>query len=407
MFYYLSNVKVQFSIAYIILFVFCFQCSSNNKKKVENNISGNESLITIRVEDKIDNLIQYDSLFESFRAIPLETSSECLLNKPVKVVIHDHKFFIQDHNNVLYVFNIDGSYIRQIGNKGRGPEEFITLSDFDFDSLGNIYIIDRSKIVKYSSNGDHIRSFPLNYNTGGFICYPEQLIVRDNSRFIIWGGSSGIRENENEDLYAMYEITESGEIINRYFPLIRKIDNRRHRFREYSQEHLIDPLYGIDTIFSICKDTVYAKYYIDFGKYRIPKEIPGNLTDFSSFKLEMDECCASTVMDFTEINGWIYFVFRYQGLAYFNYYSKTLRKTFTYKYSSDYFPQKSIVWKIDSGWEDSFITLIEPTHIIEQINRIDNMNHLSRKDRVLIESLESVDELDNPVLFIVKMKNYG
>jgi hypothetical protein len=399
--------KVQFAVAYIILFVFCFHCSSNNKMKVEYNISGNESLITIRIEDKINNLIQSDSLFEFFKAIPLETSSECLLNKPVKVVIHDHKIFIQDHNNVLYVFNIDGSFIRQIGNKGRGPEEFITLSDFDFDSLGNIYIIDRSKIVKYSSNGDHIRSFPLHYNTGGFICYPEQLIVRDSSRFIIWGGSSGILENKNEDLYAMYEISESGEILSGYFPLVRKIDNRRHRFREFNQEHLIDPLYGIDTIFSISKDTVYAKYHIDFGKYRITREIPRNLTDFSAFKQEVDECCASTIMNFTEINDWIYFVFRYQGLAYFNYYSKSLKKTFTCKYSSNSLPQNSIVWKIDSGWEDSFITLIEPAHIIEQISRIDNMNRLSKKDKVLIESLESIDELDNPVLFIVKMKDYS
>ncbi len=397
--------KIQFSIAYIFLLIFCFQCSSNNKQKVESIISSNESLVTIKVEDKIDNVIQSETLFESFRAIPLETSSECLLNKPVKVVIHDSKIFIQDHNTALYVFNIDGSYIRQIGNKGRGPQEFITLSDFDFDSLGNIYVIDRSKIVKYSSNGDHIKNFSLHYNTGAFICYPEQLIVRDNGRFIIWGGSSGIRENKNEDLFAMYEISESGRIINEYFPLKWRIDNRRHRFRAFNQEHLIDPLYGVDTIFSISKDSVYAKYYIDFGKYRIRKEIPRNLTGFSSFKQEIDECCASTVMHFTEIEDWIYFVFRYQGFAYSNYYSKSLRRTFTNKTSPEFIPNELIIWKIDSGWEDSFITLIEPGYIIEKINKIDNMSHLSDKDRVLIESLKSTDELDNPVLFIVKMKD--
>lgn len=405
-FYSPTRLRAQFSIVSIVLLVFCCQCSNDNKKNVEREESNSGSLTTIRVESKIDNLIQYDSLFESIQAIPLETSPECLLSKPVKLVIHDDRIFIQDHNTALYVFNIDGSFDRKIGNKGRGPEEYITHADFELDKEGNIYIIDRFKIVKYSSNGDHIMNFSLKYNTGGFICYPEQLIVRDNGQFIIWGGSAGIKENMKGNLFAMYEISESGKIMNKYFPLNWKIDNRRHRFRKFSQEYLIDPVFGVDTIFSISKDSVYAKYYVDFGKYKIRKEVPKNLTSLSSFAQEMDECCATYILNFTEIKDWTYFLFKYQGYMYFNYYSKSLRKTFTSKISSKSIPHKSFVWKIDSSWEDSFISLIEPISIIKKLSRITNKNHLSSKDRVLIKSLESIDESDNPVLFVVKMKEY-
>ena len=87
------------------------------------------------------------------------------------------------------------------------------------------------------------------------------------------------------------------------------------------------------------------------------------------------------------------------------YYSKALDKTFAYQPSPNSIPQKSFVWKIDSNWGNSFISIIEPTSIIDKLTRIDYTN-LTKKESVLVKNLETVDELDNPVLFIVKMKEY-
>ncbi len=392
----------------VVILLIIFSCINDQSRDIEDTISINENISTIKIPDKLKNLIQADSLFENFHVIKLETSDECLFAKPVKVLFHKNRIYIQDHNRALYVFKTDGAFEKTIGAKGRGPEEFLTLADFDIDSSGNVYILDRFKIVKYDSNGGFIKNFSLKIKREDFPCHPEQLIVKKDGGYIVWVAYDRNLEYTEGKKFAMYEISESGKIINRYFPLNYRVSNRRHRFRKtHQEEYLIDPIFGQDTIFSISSDSIYAKYYIDFGKYKIREDLPTDNQSLSSFARRMDKCCVTTIMDFTEIEDWIYFVFRFNGLAYHSYYSKILDKSFIYQNSPNTHPHKSFVWKIDANWGNSFVSFIEPTYIIDLLTMIDDNNvNLSEKEKEFINTLETINEVDNPVLFVVKMKEY-
>ncbi|MHA1972264.1 MAG: 6-bladed beta-propeller, partial [Candidatus Hodarchaeales archaeon] len=400
--------KIQILLCLVVLLLINYSCINDQSRDIEDTISINENITTIKIPDKLKNLIQTDSLFENVHVIRLETSDECLFAKPVKVLFHKNRIYIQDHNRALYVFKTDGAFEKVIGAKGRGPEEFLTLADFDIDSTGNVYIIDRFKIVKYDNNGNFIKNFSLNIKRKDFPCYPEQLIVKEDGGFIVWVAYDRNLEYTEGVKYAIYEISESGKILNSYFPLNYHVYNQRHRFRKtHQEEYLIDPIFGQDTIFSISSDSIYAKYYIDFGKYKIREDLPTDNQSLSSFATRIDKCCGHTILHFTEIEDWIYFVFQYNGLVYTSYYSKVLDRTFVSQISPNTHPQKSFVWKIDANWGNSFVSFIEPTDIIDLLAMIDDNNvSLTKKEKELINTLGTINEFDNPVLFVVKMKEY-
>ncbi len=63
---------------------------------------------------------------------------------PKKVLIQDGKIFILDgvRFKKLVVFSIDGEGLAQVGMRGEGPREYLSISDFDVADDGKIYFID-------------------------------------------------------------------------------------------------------------------------------------------------------------------------------------------------------------------------------------------------------------------------
>ena len=100
--------------------------------------------------------------FTSMELIPLETRKECLLNDYPKLILNDSLIFMSGWGlNDLYVFDHSGRFLNQIGNRGRGPNEYLLLINFFMNSEQPIiYIEDYHHILEYGFDGKFIRSFP-------------------------------------------------------------------------------------------------------------------------------------------------------------------------------------------------------------------------------------------------------
>lgn len=80
-----------------------------------------------------------------------------------KVVVKENNIYIRDEvGKNLYVFKRDGNLTCVLDNRGRGPKEFLRITDFDVDSCGNIWILDgqKDKIFQYYSDGVYSKSYP-------------------------------------------------------------------------------------------------------------------------------------------------------------------------------------------------------------------------------------------------------
>jgi hypothetical protein len=72
------------------------------------------------------------------------------------------KLYLRDipNNKIIVINSSSKEILYQINNSGQGPEEYITLGDFDIDKDGNVYTYDFGRKIQKYTNG----KFSKNYN---------------------------------------------------------------------------------------------------------------------------------------------------------------------------------------------------------------------------------------------------
>lgn len=109
------------------------------------------------------------SLFEYFRSIeliPLETSSDVLVQGITKVVFHQDKYYTLDKPQCLiFVFDKTGKFLFKIGTKGQGAGEYAFIEDFNINPFsGNIEILEPyGRIHIYDVSGSFIETKRIAY----------------------------------------------------------------------------------------------------------------------------------------------------------------------------------------------------------------------------------------------------
>lgn len=105
-----------------------------------------------------------------------------------KVVIFDHKLFVLDSDfaKKLFVYDLlqNGKFLFSIGDRGKGPGEFLHFTDFTIDSLNNqILTIDsnQKKISYFDLNGTFVSSSLLKFRPLNIYCQDDYLYFITNT----------------------------------------------------------------------------------------------------------------------------------------------------------------------------------------------------------------------------------
>ncbi|TKG94743.1 6-bladed beta-propeller [Puteibacter caeruleilacunae] len=159
----------------------------------KNTISGNRIVTQQVIPDTLLNInidtlpiaydIKFSSIFKSVKLIPLETKPECLIGYIDQIQVYNDRIYILDSTKArsLMVFNMDGTFIRKIGSKGRGRGEYLSPSVFAINKTdGTIHILDRrsNRIICYTTNGEIVKEFKLSKK--GSV---SQFTILDNAYF--------------------------------------------------------------------------------------------------------------------------------------------------------------------------------------------------------------------------------
>lgn len=236
-----------------ITFISCLQ---ENKKMLVQNI------IEIKETSPIDfsELIEIESLIhlKTPKGIPIGVISKVLFTKE-KIIVFDKL------TETILFFENDGSYISRINNKGKGPEEYLSIKNISISKDDVLNIVDNmsKKIWIYSFEGKLI-GFK---KTDG---WPEDYIEKNNTEYLsIYSGFS----SKNSDLKYLNIRDENGDESG-YFPLLGFIphwsERPTHFFEDgttlYYHRHYDDNIYKLDS------KSINIAYKIDFGKYTYPTE---------------------------------------------------------------------------------------------------------------------------------------
>lgn len=168
----------------VVLFIINFLGACSFKKK-NNLVEENKDLITINLDNAATHEpLNYSSIFKNAGVIVLETTDASVLKRVNKIQILGESIYILDKNRGLFLFNLEGKFVKQIGSKGVGPGEYVMPADFSIDAKsGDVYILDRKPqlVLNYTADGEYAKSIKLqNHQTvSNFICFYDNRLYTD------------------------------------------------------------------------------------------------------------------------------------------------------------------------------------------------------------------------------------
>lgn len=130
------------------------------------------------------------------KVIPLETVGDALIGEIDKLEMDDSHIVILDKRmRTVWLFGIDGKFIRKIGRLGNGPKEYVSLDDMCFDKEnGTVWIWDRIKqvMLEYNLTGELLKEVATGFSSNvfaktknGFWLYYSYLKNPDNNSLIL------------------------------------------------------------------------------------------------------------------------------------------------------------------------------------------------------------------------------
>ena len=141
---------------FLIIFIFVIVITSNINSP--NDAERNEDVKRLKALNDESNPSEDVPLYDKVEFVSLETNDKCLINSVKKVLIRDSLIYILDSSPKLFVFERKGHFKHQIGNKGQGPAEYITINSFFIDESEQcVVIIDdmRKAFLYYDFNGNY------------------------------------------------------------------------------------------------------------------------------------------------------------------------------------------------------------------------------------------------------------
>jgi len=215
-----------------------------------------------------ENVISLSEIADDITYIPLDNTHNLGL-------IYDNfeflsnTLYLSEKDNGVLVFYKEGSSIRKIGSKGRGPGEYIFNYLFTVDNnTGTVYILDSGDIIKiYSKSGKFLGSYSLKE-------YGQQIDgikVFDSKLFI-----SYLIQNEN-NRYKWIFIDSAGNLIKnerRKTPAFSSRVGGSGGICRYDDRITYWNSFYTDTVFSIFSDLNEMPSFIIYaGEYRFPKSM--------------------------------------------------------------------------------------------------------------------------------------
>ena len=155
-----------FAIALLTLF---FSCGGNGGRT-----AGKDGCIVLDMEQALDanavemNLGKYAS---SIRYIPLQTNEISVIGSVGHLKTDGRYFYLTSvaGGGEVKVFSADGGFVSRLGNKGRGPGEYLSAGGLFIDERGKetqIGVMTLNKSVIYNGDGGFVRDLEGYGNIG-------------------------------------------------------------------------------------------------------------------------------------------------------------------------------------------------------------------------------------------------
>ena len=194
------------------------------------------------------------TLLENSHDVPaIELSTNLMIKNGIYYITGYHP------TNQVHLFDTNGKYVNSVGRVGRGPEEYLSLTDVVFDDNGDISIYsgDQAAIYTYASNGQFIQKVDAHHQYANFTRI-------DGFHYYFFGQGNGSHSHQ------LYITDEHGQALDSCLTASQAISmSMAPPFYNYKNAaYLCDPVTGY--IYQCKNGKIDVAYNFDFGKYTVP-----------------------------------------------------------------------------------------------------------------------------------------
>lgn len=388
---------------FILITLTFWSCNNDN---VKTSSISNTNVQIFDLENCADGLS--DSLkIKELKYIPLETRSECLMSSINKILVRDNKIYILDNDvaNSIFVFSLEGKFIYKINKPGKGPGEYISLTDFDVDKFGKIIVNDQMsrKIIKYSNNGANfleISNNDLYYLHLNYI--NDSLMIFEDYRYFT------DVNNQKEPCGIVYWNPVTKKVVDRFFPLRKRsyeeIARTSARVVWDSGEKLSYLRSFSDTIFELQENGPIAKYAFKFPMKRLPFSDLERLDKVKNMQEIAMGKYGAVITNFYETEDYLFMNFNIFEEWYYFYYKKNEKRTFTGK---TLWENQSIMTgiSVQAVYDDYFISVIRDGHLAHYLKAAKSNAEWFKNQfgDESVDLLKSLPDDTNPILVMYKL----
>jgi len=383
----------------IIIISFIFTVSCNKEEHID-------PVVIINPERFIKSEIAISEFAESIQYIPLSFTPS--INFIIELQIaDDHIFLVSGGGNKgeIYKYDFKGNFTGTIGKTGRGPGEYRYGFMFTVDRENErVFVLDKPKILTYSFSGEFLSDLLLADTEPDFDeirYFNNKLFLFENIKYgnakynwVVLNASGNIESFKKNSLPQF-------KSINAFMD--KTVSGFNGKFNYWNKFN--------DTIFSVDSEGYTAKYLFSQGDYRVTPEVVDNEKYFYANCFRPQNILESEKYLIIK-----YFMTGREGYSVFN---KKENQFKSIEYDLSEKKSKGIINDIDGGLPISpfgYYTKDKSEYIVSWFNVYELKAHIAskafknstpkypEKKKELERLVSNLDENDNPVLMLVKLK---
>ena len=354
-------------------------------------------LITIDIPDRGGQKVHLDELLDSVYYVKLETNNKCLIGNVDKIIAIKNRLIIIERLNEksVLMFSDNGSFLTEISRTGKGPGEYISLSDVTVDkNKDEIVLFDgkRRKRLFFDLDGKFLREEPTYFYSTDFE------ILSDGN--YLYKQDIGVNMHMPSVMdYNLIITTPDQKIVQKMIP--DDLKNKVPSLKDFDNLHnlyaaepsvLFTPRFS-DTIFEINITGIKAKYHLNMGDRNAFQQLnPRSTVDDYYDKRNKDKLYSFNGVSFETNNG---LFFRISNLGSCFYKKGTGELVWGDTFSD--FSDNLVAFDTPIGSTGTFFIGVIWPHSIYPSDR--------KLEKSVAQMLEETKPEDNPILFFYTIKD--
>ena len=185
----------------LVILFFGYSCKDNSKTLLKE--------YNINISNVSDSL---QSVIKSYTILRLDNQPDAYVPFISKYILTDqYLIFKNESKQSIIIYDKSGKYINSISKKGRGPGEYLYISDFMFDEkTREITICDNDRLKKYSFNGNFISEQKFDSRI-------SKILRMDNGNLV---AEKSLPTDNPQTNYHLRILTNELDVLNKRLPII-------------------------------------------------------------------------------------------------------------------------------------------------------------------------------------------